>query len=221
MIKSFDSDQADDDDYMIDRFYLDWNRVAGWPVRLRGGRLPTLGENSPTHLRLGLDSPTGTFSPFTNLVLDGASLDVSRPGGTWLTTSTLYAAGQSGAGYESGENPFGLDDTEIYGVGLEVYRNRTTSITLMGLAFRNIYNLPEEVSFVNPLEFAIWEAPDNQSGNPTGNLILDRANLGNIYHLSALWADQVGSLHYFFSGAGSRTDARGMDELGTGLRPAI
>lgn len=213
--KTFDTDLSDDDYFMIDRLFLEWRKIMGLPIQGRVGRLPTMGNNSPTHLRLGLDQPEGAFSPFADLPLDGVSLEAARPEGGWLSEANLYAAGQEDAGYESAENPFGLEGTEIYGLGLTVYRNDKASATLLGLAFRNIYNLPRGVIFSNPFEYAIYNADPNY--NPAANFNLDRKNLGNIYQLAAQWQARTGSLHYFLSGAWSRTDARGTDKLGTSL----
>jgi len=217
--KTFNPDLVDDDYFMLDRFYLEWRKIMGLPIQARGGRLPTMGNNGPTHLRMGLDQPEGDFSPFADLALDGISMGIARPEGGWLSEAILYAAGQEDAGYESAENPFGLEDTEIYGLGLTVYRDTDASATLLGLAFRNIYNVPEDVTFINPLEYAMFTQDPNYYDplNPATNLILDRNNLGNIYQLTAQWQARTGSLHYFLSGAWSRTDARGMDELGTSL----
>lgn len=217
--KVFASEMSDDDDLMVDRFFIDWNRLANLPLRVQAGRLPTHGENSPSQLRLGLDNPTGKFSPFTDLALDGVSLELTRSTGGWLAATTLYATGQTDVGYEGRENPLNLEDTEIYGLGATIYRNQTAAATILGLAFRNIYNIPAGVSFANPLEIAIWQLDTNfyNPSNPATDLLLERTNLGNIYHLVGQWHDQRGSLHYFLSGAWSRTDARGVDELGTSL----
>lgn len=209
---AFTDEWGEAGDLRLDRCFLDWQAV-GWPLRLRGGRLPTLAENGPSQLRLGLEAPADAFSPFTDLTLDGISLKASRATGNWLPATTLYLAGQTGAGYDGGDHPLDLEDTEIYGLGLTAYRTRTASFNLLGLAFRNLYSIPKDVTLINPLEVALGDI----SSSPNNNMLLDRRNLGNLYHLVGQWHDQAGSLRYFLNLAWSRTDARAMDELGTSL----
>ena len=84
-----------------------------------------------------------------------------------------------------------------------------------------MFNVPDGVTFLNPIEQA-WLA----SGTYTSNLydttkynngILDRANLGNIYHTSGIYMDKYKDLNYFFLAGWSKTDAQGVDEMGTSL----
>ena len=41
--------------------------------------------------------------------------------------------------------------------------------------------------------------------------------MGNIYHTSMVYMDKIDNLNYFFTAGWSRTDPRGVDEMGTGL----
>jgi len=82
------------------------------------------------------------------------------------------------------------------------------------------------VTFLNPMEYALWEF-DRESGSPTGayfdpldpnkDLVLNRANLGNIYHTDAVYMSKFNDLNYFLTLGWSRTDAQSMDELGNSL----
>ena len=96
--KWYETDIADDDDFYVDRFYLSLENIFNIPLSISAGRLPTMGENSPSHLRLGLDKPNGELSAFTDIALDGALLEYKyqalMPG-----RIRFYYASQIDAGY--------------------------------------------------------------------------------------------------------------------------
>jgi hypothetical protein len=77
----------------------------------------------------------------------------------------------------------------------------------------NLFNVPGDTYFPNPLELA-QEAAFPGS---TANTYLDRANMGNIWHTSAVFMDRIDNLNYFVTLGWSHTDPEGLDEMGISL----
>lgn len=213
--RSFNTDVEDRDTFMVDRCYVSWDEEGLGPFGLAAGRLPTLGETSPGHLRQGLDRPEGTLSSFADMALDGLLVEYrhQRP---FAGQVRLYFATQTDDGYESHENPSQLTDTTIYGVQWELRFNPSRSLQVQSLLATDLYNLPEDK---NPLEFVLWQFDGALYAPQPGlaNLMLDRQKLGDLYQSSLTYLDKVRSVNYFLNLGWSHTNPSSVDELGTSL----
>ena len=210
--RSFDSEPPDNTDFLVDRCFVSWDEIGDLPLRLTGGRLPTRGDTSPGHLSLGLDQPQGWLSSFADIVLDGVALEYRYQ---FLSPGRLrfYYATQTDAGYEGEENDSGLTETEIYGLQWDMFHHKSRSIQLQSLLIADFWSIPEDVTFVNPVEYYAWE--HDPADNPLPEL--DRKNLGDVYQTSLTYLDKVQDLNFFVDLGWSHTNAKAMDEMGTTL----
>lgn len=109
------------------------------------------------------------------------------------------------AGPTSGSNE--LSDMDFGGISWDIINKDNRFMTIQSFLAANIVNVPDGVTFMNPLEQALG----------TGDGILDRENIGDIYHTSFVYMDKAENLNYFLAGGWSRTDPSGFDEMGTTL----
>ena len=196
--KLYDSESFDDDDFLVDRFYFSWRDSGNKPFYFLGGRLPTTGETSPSHLRLGLNHPSESISSYTDIVLDGVLLGYNDKE-TLPGTLEFYYASQFDEGYESNENNSGLADTDIYGFKWDFLQNKTRSIRLQSFLISGLWNIPEHVAI------------------QIGNIILPRTKLGDIYQTSFTYLDNFQNINLFLNLGWSHTNPEAMDEFGTSL----
>jgi hypothetical protein len=205
----------------VDRAFVNWNNIGDLPMWFSIGRRPVT-DGPPNHLKLNNDSRMATPSAVMDWPFDGLTLGYAY--------NSLFGLGDVpgrirfcyGRGFESGpDSDFNrtLNDVDFAGISWDVYSKGDRLFYLQSYGAFNVFNVPDGVTFGNPLEFAAWE---NDPGfyNPfdsSRDLVLNRANLGNIYHSTALYMDKYQKLNYFLHGSWSRTDAKGMDELGTSL----
>lgn len=199
--KVFNSEAQDDDNFWIDRMFLNWDNIASTPFSLQAGRLPTM-EGGPAYLRLGLDKPQGSLSPFTDLALDGVMLGFkyTQP---WPGSIQFYYGTQFEAGYEHSGNESGTaidDSTDVYGLNWIILQQGPRTLSLQSFLFKDIYNLRED------LQLTLW-----------GPITLPRTNLGDIYNTAITYQDQWHNLNGFVSVGWSHTDPSAQDDLGFGL----
>ena len=199
--------QPDDSVLRVDRAFVNWNNIGGQPIWFSIGRRPT-SDGPPAHIRLGTDERMATPISFMDYPFDGLSLGYAY--------SDLFGLGGTGRvrfcygrGFESGptDDGDGLKDTDFAGLSWDIYKDGPRFINFQSFASFDIFNVPDNVTFANPLELALG----------TGNGTLDRQTMGNIYHTSLLYMDKWKDLNFFGSFGWSRTDPRGVDEMGTGL----
>ena len=203
--------QPDDSVLRVDRAFVNWNNIGGLPVWFSIGRRPT-SDGPPAHIRLGTDERMATPINFMDYPFDGLSIGYAY--------SDLFGLGGTGRvrfcygrGFESGptDDGDGLKDTDFAGLSWDIYKDGPRFINLQSFASFDIFNVPDNVTFANPLELATDPTGANSNG------ILDRQTMGNIYHTSLLYMDKWKDLNFFGSFGWSRTDPRGVDEMGTGL----
>lgn len=211
--------QPADNKLVLDRAFMNWNNIGGQPVWFSIGRRPTT-DGPPAHLRMGLDERMATPISFMDYPFDGISVGYAY--------SDLLNMGGSGRfrfcygrGFEAGpnEDDTGINDVDFAGIDWDVYKSGSRFINLQSFAAFNIFNVPGDTYFPNPLELAQQDSFDNGvSGaiEPT-NTYLDRKNMGDIYHTSAVYMDAIEDLNYFVTLGWSRTDPSGYDEMGTSL----
>ncbi len=216
MSKVFDSDYADDDYFWFDRFFFTWDNIADTSFSMLAGRLPTM-EGTPDHLRLGLDTPRGILSTYSNIAVDGAMFTYSYDGPLPGSIRLFYGS-QFDIGYESNEGDFIMEDTDIYGVNWDIFSQDNRLITLQSFVFDNLYNVPADTVFPNPYELAMIDfGLDPANFGMNGNGVLDRRNIGDIYVTSLNYLDKLGPLNYFVNLSWSHTEPEDIDEMGISL----
>lgn len=190
----------------LDRAIFNWTNIAGKPVWLSIGRRPTT-DGPPSHIRLGTDQRMATPTAFMDYAFDGATIGYAYQWGDGeMGTGRIRFC--YGRGFEDGLSTNNLNDMDFAGFNIDVLKKDNRLFNVQIFEAFNLVNTPDGINYPNPLELA---------GITAGNGILDKAQLGNIYHTSAVYLDKVGNLNWFVSGAWSRTDPTGYDEAGNGL----
>ena len=214
--------QPADSSLLVDRAFINWNNIAGLPMWFSIGRRPTT-DGPPAQLRLGADKKMATPVNYMDYPFDGFSLGYAYLNLFGIQDFPGRVRFCYGRGFESGPNGdnAGLNDVDFGGISWDVYKKGDRFFNFQSFAALNMFNVPDNVEFPNPVEYFLYQN-DNDMYNfdpldPDRNLILDRKNLGNIYHTSTVYMSKVSNLHYFVVGGWSRTDAKGVDELGTSL----
>lgn len=220
---SMDGNRArvpDDSVLRVDRAMANWNNIGGLPMWFSVGRRPTTG-GPPNQLRLGLDKRMATPTAFMDYAFDGLTLGYAYTGlfGMDWPGRIRFCYGR---GFEAGPNPdgTGLDDVDFAGISWDVYSKGDRFFTFQSFGAFNMMNVPEGVVFNNPLEQALiadGTYSNNRYDSTYANGILDTANLGNIFHTTAVYMDKVQNISYFLGLGWSRTDPDAVDEMGVGL----
>ncbi|MBN2645728.1 MAG: DUF3373 family protein [Desulfuromonadaceae bacterium] len=204
--------QPDDSVLRVDRGYINWTNVFDLPIWFSVGRRPTT-DGPPANLRMGRDERMATPVNFMDYAFDGISLGYRFKNifSDELGYSKLRFC--YGRGFEAGplDNANNLDDMDFGGLSWDVIDQGHQFLNVQSFLAANIVNVPDGVTFYNPLELAI--DPDHTISNGT----LDTENLGNIYHTSFVYMNKFADLNYFLSGGWSHTDPDGVDEMGSTL----
>lgn len=220
--------QPKDNTLVVDRAIINWNNIAGLPMWFSIGRRPTT-DGPPNQLRLGLDERMASPSAYMNYAFDGLTLGYAYNNLFGMEDAPGRIRFCYGRGFESGptdQSDGSLeDDVDFGGLSWDIYNKGDQFIYLQSFGAFNIFNVPDNVTFVNPYEFSVWQAELAATGsgvyfdplNREHNLILDRDNLGNIFHTAAVYMDKYQDLNYFIHAGWSHTDPQGTDELGNGL----
>jgi hypothetical protein len=236
--RSFDGSSArqpKDNILLVDRAYLNWNNIGGQPVWFSIGRRPTT-DGPPSHLRLGLDQREATPVAFMNYAFDGFTLGYAYQGLGGLTDAPGRIRFCAGRGFEAGprQKDTGIRDVELAGFNWDVYQKGNRFINLQTFGAFNLFNVPGDTVFPNPLELAaarqgladgsLFQDPQTGTYRSTAtgeevlnNTYLDRINMGNVYHTSGVFMDKHQDLNYFIAAGWTRTDAKSTDELGISL----
>ena len=206
----------------VDRAFVNWNAIGGSPFWFSIGRRPTT-DGPPANLKLGSDERMATPGAVMDYAFDGISVGYAYNSLFGLTDAPGRVRVCYGRGFESGPQTDAnrtLNDTDFAGVSWDIYKKGNRFLYLQSFGAFNIFNVPDNVKFGNPVEFALWKIDPNQY-DPTDSskdLLLGRANLGNIYHTSGVYQDKYKDLNFFLAGAWSRTQVDGQtDEMGTSL----
>ena len=223
---SFDGNstrQPSDNALRVDRAFMNWNNIGGTPTWFSIGRRPTT-DGPPTQFRMGVDERLATPVAYMDYPFDGLSLGYSYKSLFGVEDFPGRVRFCYGRGFEAGPeatvgNGSDLKDTDFGGLSWDVYSKNGRFFNIQSFIAANMFNVPDGVTFPNPIEFAMWENSNTLYNplNPNQNLILDRANLGDIYHTDAVYYDKYQNLNYFLTLGWSHTSADGMDEMGTSL----
>ena len=212
--------QPEDNALRVDRAFINWNNIAGAPVWFSIGRRPT-SDGPPSQFRMGADDRLATPVAYMDYPFDGLSLGYAYQTFFGLQDFPGKVRFCYGRGFESGptDNGDGLKDVDFGGISWDVYDKGDRFFSIQSFAAFDMFNVPDNVDFANPVEYYAWQHDSSQYDptDPTKNLLLDRANLGNIYHTDAVYYSKVQDLNYFLTGGWSRTKANGVDELGNSL----
>ncbi|OGQ88677.1 MAG: hypothetical protein A2512_03450 [Deltaproteobacteria bacterium RIFOXYD12_FULL_56_24] len=214
--RSFDGTagrQPGDNKLILDRAFMNWNNIGGLPVWFSAGRRPTT-DGPPAHLRMGNDERMATPVAYMDYPFDGISLGYAYNNLFGLQDAPGRIRFCYGRGFENGpqEEDTGISDVDFAGLSWDVYSKGNRFINIQSFGAFNIFNVPGDTYFPNPLELAA-----DAAGLPTANQYLDRKNMGNIFQTAAVFMDKFQNLNYFITGGWSHTEAKGMDEMGTSL----
>jgi hypothetical protein len=190
----------------VDRAFVNWTNIADLPFWFSVGRRPTT-SGPPAHIRLGTEQRMATPIAYMDYPFDGATLGYAYQWGDGeMGTGRIRFC--YGRGFEEGLSTTGMNDMDFAGFNWDVLKkgNRLFNVQLFE-AF-NLVNTPDGIDYPNPLELA---------GITAGNGILDKQNIGNIYHSTMVYMDKTGDLNWFLAGGWSRTNPSGYDEAGNSL----
>lgn len=219
--------QPSDSALRVDRAFVNWNNIGGQPIWFSVGRRPT-SDGPPAQLRLGVDQRMATPVNFMDYPFDGLSIGYAYTNLLGVEDMPGRVRFCYGRGFESGptEDGNGMKDVDFAGLSWDVYKSGNRFLNIQSFAGLDMFNVPDGITFPNPLEYDKYKNDANYTNtadfvydvtDSDSNLILDRQTMGNIYHTSMVFMDKIESLNYFFSAGWSRTDPRGVDEIGTGL----
>ncbi len=212
-----------DNTLKVDRMFANWNNVFDMPLWFSAGRRPTT-DGPPSHFKLGADKRMATPMANMDYPFDGISV-----GYAWADPWPGRARWCFGRGFESGSTigGQGVNDVDFTGFAFDLYKKDNAFLYFQIFGAFNMMNVPDNVSFRNPLEEARGRYNDDAVNNfnsiatfteeEVGNGVIDVANIGNVYHADYVFYNATGNWDYFISGGWSRTDPKGYDEVGVGL----
>jgi hypothetical protein len=236
--RSFDGTagrQPGDNKLVLDRAFMNWNNIGGAPVWFSAGRRPTT-DGPPAHLRMGSDERMATPVAYMDYPFDGVSLGYAYNNLFGLQDAPGRIRFCYGRGFENGpqEENTGISDVDFAGISWDVYSKGSRFINIQSFGAFNIFNVPGDTYFPNPLEKAqaVRGVTDGTlTYDPTTghylntadrstvleNTYLDRMNMGNIFQTAAVYMDKWQNLNYFVTGGWSHTEAKATDEMGISL----
>lgn len=216
--------QPSDSALRVDRAYINWINIADLPMWISVGRRPTT-DGPPSQLRMGLDNNTRMATPvnFMDYAFDGATIGAvfQNPFDFMGYSKIRFCYGR---GFEAGptDSSNELDDMDFGGISWDIINKGDRFMNIQAFLAANIVNVPDGVTFPNPLELALTRdqqlsMQDLGMAQMDGDGTLDQENLGNIYHTSFVYMDKAADLNYFLAGGWSHTDPSGTDEMGSTL----
>jgi hypothetical protein len=235
--RSFDGTagrQPGDNKLVLDRAFMNWNNIGGSPVWFSVGRRPTT-DGPPAHLRMNSDERMATPVAYMDYPFDGVSLGYAYNNLGGLTDAPGRIRFCYGRGFENGpeEENTGISDVDFAGISWDVYSKGSRFFNIQSFGAFNIFNVPGDTYFPNPLEKAVAVRGsldgtltyDQTTGHylyadgstALTNTMLDRMNMGNIFQTAAVYMDKWQNLNYFVTGGWSHTEAKATDEMGITL----
>jgi len=185
---------AEDSSLYVDRAYVNWANIAGWPMWFSIGRRPTT-DGPPAEVRLGLDERQGTPMAFMNWPFDGLVLGY---GWNWdaeqLGTSKVRFC--YGRGFEDGlqaDSANTVDDMDFAGLSWDIMKKDDRFAYIQSFMAFDVINYP---NFQNEIINAGF-------GEISG--LGERENLGEIWHSAGVYQDKVSDFNYFLAAGYSQT----------------
>ncbi|MBU0680375.1 MAG: DUF3373 domain-containing protein [Proteobacteria bacterium] len=232
--RSFDGTvgrQPGDSAIVLDRAFMNWNNIAGSPVWFSIGRRPTT-DGPPAQLRMGSDQRMATPVNYMDYPFDGVSLGYAYNNLFGLTDGPGRIRFCYGRGFESGSSieDTGMNDVDFAGLSWDVYKKGARFVNIQSFGAFNIFNVPGDTVFPSPYELGIAAAVADDTitqaqadvitanNGMNDNGVLDRKNMGNIFHTAAVYMDEIANLNYFATLGWSHTDTNDdFDEMGISL----
>jgi hypothetical protein len=214
--------QPKDNVLLVDRAFMNWNAIGGSPVWFSIGRRPVT-DGPPAHMRMGTGEKMATPVSYMDYPFDGLSLGYAYENLFGIEDAPGRVRFCYGRGFEAGPTPEGdgLNDVDFGGISWDVFSKGNRFFNFQSFGAFNMFNVPDNVDFVNPVEYGLYQIDSQKYSyiptDPSRNLLLDRANLGDIFHTSSVYMSKFQNLNYFVTGGWSHTKARGVDELGVSL----
>lgn len=223
-----------DNKLVLDRAFMNWNNIGGSPVWFSIGRRPTT-DGPPAHLRMNSDERMATPVAYMDYPFDGVSLGYAYNNLGGLTDAPGRIRFCYGRGFENGpeEENTGISDVDFAGISWDVYSKGSRFFNIQSFGAFNIFNVPGDTYFPNPLEKAMavqglsdgsltYDPTTGHYLNDAGstvleNTMLDRMNMGNIFQTAAVYMDKWQNLNYFGTVGWSHTEAKATDEMGISL----
>ncbi len=193
---------------LLDRAFMNWNNIGGAPVWFSIGRRPTT-DGPPAQLRMGAPKKMATPINYMDYPFDGVSLGYAYANLFGMQDMPGRVRVCYGRGFEAGvqnEDNSGINDTDFGGLSWDVLKKGTRFINIQSFGAFNIFNFPGDFDMSNPI-----------MGEMTGTTDLERQNMGDIYHTSAVYMDAIGSFNYFAALGWSYTVPSGTDAWGQSL----
>jgi len=189
----------------VDRAYFNWTSVGGLPIWFSVGRRPTT-DGPPAQIRMNTDRMASPIA-YMDYAFDGLTIGYAYqwPNENLGTGRLRFCYGR---GFEDGLSTNNLNDMDFAGFNWDVLKKGNRFLNVQLFEAFNLVNTPDGINYPNPLELA---------GILPGNGILDKTNLGNMYHGTLVYMDKVGDLNWFAAGGWSHTDPSGWDEAGNSL----
>jgi hypothetical protein len=215
--RSFDgnaSRQPGDNKLVLDRAFMNWNNIGGSPVWFSVGRRPTT-DGPPNHLRMNSEERMATPIAYMDYAFDGLSLGYAYNNLGSLTDAPGRIRFCYGRGFEAGpqQKDTGISDVDFAGFNWDVYSKGNRFFNIQSFGAFNLFNVPGNTYFPNPLEMA----QEEETPGSTSNQYLDKMNMGNVFQTAAVYMDKYKDLNYFVTGGWSRTVAKATDEMGITL----
>lgn len=189
--------QPNDNALLVDRAYLNWNNIGGYPVWFSIGRRPTT-DGPPSELRMGMDERMATPTAFMDWPFDGISLGYAYNNLFGVQDMPGRIRFCWGVGFENGlnqdTNTSFINDTNFAGLSWDIYKKGNRFLYLQSFAAMDVFNFPD------------WSDARAYTMDNAGYLDAGRMNIGNIYHTSGVYEDKYENLNYFLAAAWSRTD---------------
>ena len=200
--------QPEDSLLRVDRAFMNWNNIADMPVWFSIGRRPVT-DGPPAHIRMGTGKKMATPVAYMDYPFDGFSLGYAYNNLFGLEDLPGRVRFCYGRGFEAGPkvDDMGMNDVDFGGLSWDVFKKGDRFFNFQSFAAMNMFNVPGDIVFPNFLEIVYND----------GNGMLDRTNLGDIYHTSAVYMSKFQALNYFVTLGWSKTNAKGMDEMGNSL----
>lgn len=178
----------------VDRAFVNWNNIGGLPMWFSIGRRPTT-DGPPGQMRQGADDRLATPMAFMDWPFDGLSVGYAW---NWapeaLGSSRIrfcYGRGFEAGLQDEGQNP--LEDMDFAGLSWDIMKKGHRFAYIQSFMAFNLINYP---NFQDPIINANFGAMSGMGA---------RANLGDVWHTSAVYQDKFAGLNYFISGGWSQT----------------
>jgi hypothetical protein len=196
------SRRPNDNTLRVEMAYVNWTNIAGLPIWFSIGRRPTV-DGPPAQLRYNYDSRYATpVALGVDWTFDGLTLGYMYTDPWPGKIRICYGRGLE-AGFDKDYNPYAkeLDDVDLYGISWDII-NDTEAHRFANLQFFRAADVPDTME--------AYDVNTGQWMNPT-------ANLGDIYHASFVYMDQIRGIDWFISGGLSRTVQHDTTDRGMGL----